>query len=193
MLSDAFLFWFLSFVIVAAGLGVVLFQSPVYSVLSLVMSMVGVSAIFITLGAYFIAGVQTIVYTGAVMVLFVLVLMLFNLNVELPAFSRGKVTGFFKIASVGILAGLLVGSIMFSLKAYKAEAVASADAQVEQMAAQAVMNAQDVATDSATKRLAENLFMKNILAFEALGVLLLVIAIGVVALSRSKGGTHARD
>jgi len=41
--------------------------------------------------------------------------------------------------------------------------------------------------------LSETLFLKNIFGFEALGVLLLVIAGGAVALSRSKGGTHARD
>ena len=44
----------------------------------------------------------------------------------------------------------------------------------------------------ATKNLGQILFMKYVFGFEALGVLLLIIAIGVVALSRSKGGTHAK-
>ena len=44
-----------------------------------------------------------------------------------------------------------------------------------------------------TSALSESLFMKNVFDFEALGVLLLVIAVGTVALSRSRGGTHARD
>ena len=80
MTADAFLFWFLAFVTLASGLGVVLMSNPIYSALSLAMAMVGVSAIFVTLNAFFIAGVQLIVYAGAVMVLFTMVIMLFDLK-----------------------------------------------------------------------------------------------------------------
>lgn len=184
MTLDAFLFWFLSLLVVGCGLAVILFSNPIYSALSLVMTMVGVAAIFVTLNAYFLAGVQLIVYTGAVMVLFVMVLMLFDLKHESQAFSRGKVTGFLKIATVGILAGLLVGAItMGASNAW--EGFLSKDISQEMSAAYA-------ANDN-TKALSTKLFMENILGFEVLGVLLLVIAIGAVALSRSKGGTHARD
>ncbi len=185
MSMDAVLFWFLSIVVIGAGLSVVLMSNPIYSALSLVMTMVGVAALFATLNAYFLAGVQLIVYTGAVMVLFVMVLMLFDLKRELQAFSRGKITGFFKIAGVGVLAGLLVGVITFTTQ--KTSLIAEGSPLAADIAAQAASGADN------TKILSENLFLKNILGFELLGVLLLVIAIGVVALSRSKGGTHARD
>jgi NADH-quinone oxidoreductase subunit J len=175
--ADAILFWFLAIVTIAAGLSVVLMTNPVYSALSLAMTMVGVSALFVTLGAYFLAGVQLIVYAGAVMVLFVMVLMLFDLKHELQAFTRGKVAGGVKIASVGIIAGLVVGAITLGSKAIEVSK------NTELMKAQ---------VDS-TRALAENLFIKNVFGFEALGVLLLVIAVGTVALSRSRGGTHARD
>ncbi len=111
MSADAFLFWFLSLLVLVSGLSVVLLTNPVYSALCLAMTMVGVSALFVTLNAYFLAGVQLIVYAGAVMVLFVMVLMLFDLKHETQAFTRGKITGAIKIASVGILAGLVVGAI----------------------------------------------------------------------------------
>lgn len=78
MSVDAILFWFLALVVLVSGLSVILMTNPVYSALCLVMTMVGVSAIFVTLNAYFLAGVQLIVYAGAVMVLFVMVLMLFD-------------------------------------------------------------------------------------------------------------------
>lgn len=183
MTTDALLFWFLALVVMISGLSVILMTNPIYSALSLVMTMVGVAGIFVTLQAYFLAGVQLIVYAGAVMVLFVMVLMLFDLKNELQAFARGRFSGALKIASVGILAGLIVGAVTLGLK--------TADA----VQASAAANSAAVASGKVdtTKALAENLFFKNIFGFEALGVLLLVIAVGVVALSRSRGGTHARD
>lgn len=178
-MADAILFWFLALVTVCAGLSVVLMSNPIYSALSLAMTMVGVSALFVTLGAYFVAGVQLIVYAGAVMVLFVMVLMLFDLKHEIQAFTRGKITGAIKIASVGILAGLVVGAITLGAKALEVSKTA------------------DTATGKTygdnTMSLSQNLFLQNVFGFEALGVLLLVIAVGTVALSRSRGGTHARD
>ena len=172
--ADVFLFWFLALVVLSAGLSVVLVKNPIYSALSLVMTMVGVSALFVTLGAYFIAGVQVIVYAGAVMVLFVMVLMLFDLKTEVQVFSRGKITGGLKIASVGLLLGIVVTTII------------SAGGIVSELPAQ---DAAKLPTDS-SKALGVLLFTKHIFGFEALGVLLLVIAIGTVALARSKGGTH---
>lgn len=176
MLADAILFWILAAVAVVAGLAVILMSNPIYSALSLAMTMVTVAALFVTLSAYFLAGVQLIVYAGAVMVLFVMVLMLFDLKHEIQAFSRGKLTGALKIGSVGTIAGLVVGAITLGTKTL--DSVKIKDSSM---------------TADATKALAENLFLKNIFGFEALGVVLLVIAVGTVALSRSKGGTHGRD
>lgn len=175
MTADVFLFWFLAIVTVASALSVVLITNPIYSALCLAMTMVSVAAIFVTLQAYFLAGVQLIVYAGAVMVLFVMVLMLFDLKNELQAFGRGKIIGAIKIAGVGILSGLIVG------------AIANSDANTMFAAKEAI-----AAPTDTTRELAENLFYKNVFGFEALGVLLLVIAVGAVALSRSKGGTHAK-
>ena len=173
MTADTFLFWLLAVVTLVSGLGVVLVGNPVYSALCLAMTMVGVSAIFATLGAYFIAGVQMIVYAGAVMVLFVMVLMLFDLKTEIATFSRGRFSGAIKIAVVGVLAGLLAGAFaMTTTLSGSSEASA-------------------VVGDT-TKSLGALLFTKYVFGFEALGILLLVIAIGVVGLARSKGGTHAK-
>lgn len=176
MTADAFLFWFLAIVTLASGLSVVLLANPIYSALCLAMTMVGISALFVTLNAYFLAGVQLIVYAGAVMVLFVMVIMLFDLKKDLQAFSRGKFTGAVKIASAGLFAGLVVSAIAMSvglLTEKSTDNVVTAGGGME-----------------STKALGELLFTKYIFGFEALGVLLLVIAVGAVALARSKGGTH---
>jgi NADH-quinone oxidoreductase subunit J len=176
VISQAILFWFLAFVTVASGMAVVLFTNPIYSALSLVMTMVGVSALFVTLGAYFIAGVQLIVYAGAVMVLFVMVLMLFDLRQELMAFSRGQITGALKIISAGLFLGLISGII------FKKSNLAFVDR---------ITSIPDVNIDN-TKELGTVLFVRHVFGLEALGILLLVIAVGTVALARSKGGTHAK-
>lgn len=178
MSADVFLFWFLAILTLCSGLAVVLLTNPIYSALSLAMTMVSVAAVFVTLEAYFLAGVQLIVYAGAVMVLFVMVLMLFDLKNEIQAFSRGRLRGAVKIGSIGVLAGLIVGAITKSVLATKSEGA--------ELANEAASSA------GAIRPLAENLFYNHVFEFEALGVLLLVIAVGVVALSRSKGGTHAK-
>ncbi|MEN0058132.1 MAG: NADH-quinone oxidoreductase subunit J [Bdellovibrio sp.] len=176
MTADAFLFWFLAIVTLVSGLSVVLLSNPIYSALCLAMTMVGISALFVTLNAYFIAGVQLIVYAGAVMVLFVMVIMLFDLKKDLQAFTRGRFSGAVKIASVGLLAGLVVGAITMS---------------VSLLTEKTTENPVTMGTGmESTKALGQLLFSKYIFGFEALGVLLLIIAVGAVALARSKGGTH---
>lgn len=178
MTADAFLFWFLSIVIVLSGLSVILFTNPIYSALSLAMTMVGVGALFITLGAFFIAGVQLIVYAGAVMVLFVMVIMLFDLKSEVEAFTSGKISGAIKLIVVGLFSGLVVGGIAMS--AFSMDSLIAAT--------KAAKTTQDIVDP--TKQLGMALFSKHLFGFEALGVLLTVIAVGTVALARSKGGTH---
>ena len=151
-------------------------QSPIYSALFLAISMIAVSALFVTLDAAFVAGVQLIVYAGAVMVLFVMVLMLFDLKHEFEAFSKGVLSGALKLASVGVILGLILGSIYMS-----------ADMVFNNQAAPIAANADPV------RGLSQALFGNYIFAFEVIGALLLVIAIGAVTLTRIRGGTHADD
>ncbi len=172
MISDAILFWILAFLSLSAGLTVVMIANPIYSALALVMTMVSVAGLFVTLGAYFLAGVQLIVYAGAVMVLFVMVLMLFDLKNEVYAFTQGLLTNVVKLGCLGLLAGLLAGTLVLS--SYQSQEI------------------QDkvVAAADQTKALGQLLFTQYLFGFEVLGILLLIVAIGAVALSRSRGGTH---
>lgn len=174
MTTDAFLFWVLAAVTFFSAVTIITIANPIFSALALVMTMVGVAALFVTLGAYFLAGVQLIVYAGAVMVLFVMVLMLFDLKHELKAFSRGLISGALKISVVGLFAGLMVGGIVLTLGVGN------------------VTQEKVVTNPQATKEIGQLLLTQYLFGFEALGVLLLIVAVGAVALSRSKGGTHAR-
>ena len=176
--ADAIIFWILALMTIAGALTVVMITNPIFSALSLAVTMIGVSALFVSMNAYFLAGVQLIVYAGAVMVLFVMVLMLFDLKHELQAFSRGKATGIIKLASVGTLAGLIVGAVLVSSNSLLSLPPADATAALN---------------NDNTKQLGQMLFSQYLFGFEALGALLLIVAVGAVALSRSKGGTHAKS
>ena len=174
-LSD-WIFYFLAFIAFFSACGVILVQNPIYSALFLAFAMIAVSAIFVTLDAVFVAGVQLIVYAGAVMVLFVMVLMLFDLKHEFDAFSKGLMGGALKLASVGVILGLILGSIYMSASMVFNNPTTPLPVGADQV-----------------KLLAQALFGNYIFAFEVIGALLLVIAIGAVTLSRIRGGTHAND
>jgi len=161
---ESFFFYLLSIMIVIFSLAVIMSANPIYSALFLALTMITLAFVFFGLNAPFIAGVQLIVYAGAVVVLFVMVMMLFDLKKETEAFSKGKFTGFLKIASAGWLCGLLAGAIYMST-----EMVTTGSEKAEASALSA-------------KALAKELFTNYVFAFEALGILLLIIAIGAVAI-----------
>lgn len=173
MLWEAIGFYSLALFLIFFAYQVITVANPIHSALYLALTMIGLAAVFFNLGAHFIAGVQMIVYAGAVMVLFVMVLMLFDLRAELRAFSRGLISGALKIMSAALLAGLALGAANSSV------------AVLENTEAPAV-------SVDATKQLGILLYTKYLYAFEVLGILLLVVAVGVVAVSRMKGGTHAQ-
>jgi len=77
-----FFFLILAGLTVASALGVVALRSPVHSALSLILNLLCVAGIFASLGAHFLAVIQVIVYAGAIMVLFMFVLMLLSAKIE---------------------------------------------------------------------------------------------------------------
>src|SRR5438309_10363644 len=79
---EAVFFWIFSISAIFAGLLTVMARNAVHSALFLISSLVSVAALFILLGAEFIAGVQILVYVGGVMVLFLFVIMLVNVGAE---------------------------------------------------------------------------------------------------------------
>jgi len=170
---EAISFYAMAFFLILFAFRTITVPNPIHSALYLSLTMIGLAGVFFNLGAQFIAGVQLIVYAGAVMVLFVMVLMLFDLKAEIRSFSRGLLSGALKVMSAALLAGFALGAANSS--------VAILDTP-EQTGSQVDM----------TKQLGYLLYTKYLFAFEVLGVLLLVVAVGVVAVSRMKGGTHAQ-
>src|SRR5205814_4090717 len=77
-----FLFWIFAVLTVIFGAAVVLNRNPVASALSLVVSFLGLAALFMSLDAFFVGIIQILVYAGAVMVLFLFIIMLLDLRAE---------------------------------------------------------------------------------------------------------------
>src|SRR5436305_267115 len=77
-----FLFWSFALLMLVFGAAVVINRNPVASALSLVVCFLGLAALFVSLNAFFVGVIQILVYAGAVMVLFLFIIMLLDLRVE---------------------------------------------------------------------------------------------------------------
>src|SRR3954469_24942049 len=97
------LFWVLSAVAVGCALGVILSRNPVNSVLFLILTFFAISGHYVLMNAQFLAIVNIIVYAGAIMVLFLFVIMLMNLNADVEP-QKGQLVQ---------LAGVISGGILF--------------------------------------------------------------------------------
>src|SRR3954464_2599854 len=100
------LFWFLSVLALGSALMVVTSRNPVYSVLWLIVVFFAISGHYILLNAQFLAIVNLIVYAGAIMVLFLFVIMLMNLNSS----TEPQKNSLIKLA--GVVAGCLLLTVM---------------------------------------------------------------------------------
>src|SRR5437763_7654841 len=101
------LFIIFGLICIAGAINLLVQRHPINSALSLVVVMMALSLIYLLLGAEFVAAVQVIVYAGAIMVLFVFVIMLLNAGEEER--SRGS-----RIAVLFGIPGLLVGSVLIA-------------------------------------------------------------------------------
>ena len=120
-MTEVIMFYLFAGISLFAGLGVLLHPNPVMSVLHLVAAMIGVAGLFFNLGAPFIAWVQILVYAGAVVILFLFILMIFDIKTEgKQIFSYGAIGNGLKILFGGSFAGLLLFSILFKDNIYYA-------------------------------------------------------------------------
>jgi len=160
-----FLFWVLSAIMLASAVCVVAFRNPVNSAMSLVLSFLALAGLFITLDAFFIGIIQVLVYAGAVMVLFLFIIMLLDLKAE----ARRRLNIAALAGGLAVLGGFIVLIV---------QVVKSLPAAQQTFPALARTGHSDVADVGMT------LFSGYNLPFQVIGVLLLVATVGVVILSR---------
>ena len=161
---EAYLFYIFAALTLVCALLVVanpFSRSPVTSAMFLVLTIISMAGLFVLLHAFFLAAVQILVYAGAVIVLFLFVIMLLDLKEE----QRRKIK-FFGLVGGLVSVGAILAILLKSLHATRLQVSTS------------------LTHDGDTNALGQLLFKQYVLPFEVVSVLLLVAMVGVILLSK---------
>ena len=164
-----FLFWIFALLMLVFGAAVIINRNPVASALSLVVSFLGLAALFLLLDAYFIGVIQVLVYAGAIMVLFLFIIMLLDLRAE-------KLRKINWIATAGGIAVALALFIQILSVVERLPAAKQAIGPLPRM------------TSDDVHRIGLLLFTNYTLPFQIIGIVILIATVGVIILSRRE--TH---
>ena len=171
--SDALLFYTFAAITVIGALLVVMQKNPVYSVLSIIATFFGLAGLYVLLEAPFVAVVQIIIYAGAIMVLFLFVVMLLNVPRE-DAAEWDRSHPLYRPMAVRI------GAVLAVLLALELGWALSLSTGL----GAGVNEAADAMSDVA--KLGEALFTKYMFAFEVTSILIIVSMVGAVVLARKR-------
>jgi NADH-quinone oxidoreductase subunit J len=163
MTAPLVVFFVLAALAVLGALSLIWQKHPIHSALSLIVVMVALAGLYLLLGAEFVAAVQIIVYSGAIMVLFVLVIMLLNAGIE-------EHTSLSKLAGVpGLLLVIALGGFIAATIARSNDAV------------QAAMQTGEM---SSTRGISNMVFRDFVYPFELTSFLILVAIMGALVLAQ---------
>ena len=173
---DTLVFIVAAAICLTGALGVILARNPVHSALMLVMTLFGIAVLFVAQEAHFLAAVQVIVYAGAIVVLFLFVIMLLGVdraqNLELSILPIQRWAALvFAAGSLLLLIGLIV---VVNEPVTGAEAMGGA-----------------ASGDENVRLLARSLFSDHVYAFELTSLLLVIAVIGAVVLARKPKETQS--
>ena len=166
MIETIAFFVFAGLAILCAA-NVVLQKNPLYNAISLIGVFISLACIYVMLASPFIAAVQILVYAGAIMVLVVFVIMLLNVEEDLPATKRLKYLG-----AIGAAMGLALAAQ--ALFIFYAVTTGSRNAEPRTAAP----------TMGFTSEIGKSLFTEYLLPFEVVGLLLLMAIVGAMMMSR---------
>ena len=166
MNAPLIIFFVLAAMCVIGAISLILQRHPIHSALSLIVVMVALAGLYLLMGAEFVAAVQIIVYGGAIMVLFVFVIMLLNAGVE-ERTNLSKLAGFAGIPLAVALTGFLAAAVARSQDTVQAATQTGATAP--------------------TKALANLLFRDFVYPFELTSFLILVAILGAIVLAAPRG------
>ena len=161
----AILFYIFAVVAILAALSVVLQRTPVYSALSLIVVLCALAVVYLLLGAEFMAAIQVIVYAGAIMVLFVLVIMLLNAGRETPS-ERSRLAHWL---GVPLLFVFVIEVLTMISRQFPLGGTAYAPP-----------------VDAGPAAIGALLFRNYVLPFEVTSVLILVAVLGAVVLAKKQ-------
>jgi NADH-quinone oxidoreductase subunit J len=185
MMTQAIFYFFAAVAVLSAAL-CILQRNPVSAALWLVSTMFSLAAIYVLLDAQFIAAIQVLVYAGAIMVLFLFVIMLLNLG-----HAASDVRGPSTVAAAIVIVGLLIIELA-ALWRYTPRRLAGEIAQAPAFADPATVFAagplaqQEAAVRGVVGGIAAPLFQVYLVPFEITSVLLLAAIVGAVVLAKRK-------
>ena len=160
----ATLFYFIGFLAIISALFVVLNRNPVYSAMMLVFCFFSLAALYVLLEAYFVAVLEIIVYAGAIMVLFLFVIMLINVGNEIKTSKYLQ-----KTKAIPLILISLFSLNIFLLILWRSEGLHQTST---------------ISTVGSVAAIGHALFTKYVLPFEIASLLLLVALIGTVYLAK---------
>lgn len=170
MWQEKVLFIVFAVIAIASALNILLQRSPLYSALSLIGTLLSLSALYLTVHAQFIAAVQIVVYAGAIMVLFIFVIMLLNVPKDQPQIEKQKGLRYLAIP----FAGLMIAEIFYVLRPIRLTALPIQPGNAEQAV-------------GTTWSIGTALFTDYLLPFEVTSVLILMALVGAMVLARREG------
>ncbi|HEX2092681.1 MAG TPA: NADH-quinone oxidoreductase subunit J [Longimicrobiaceae bacterium] len=168
------LFWFFAILAATSALMTITRRNPVASALWLIGTFFALAAIYTLLGAYFIGIIQILVYAGAIMVLFLFVIMLLNLGNDFEPDLRGNVW-----KAVGAGSGLVMLALLARMFAVESPAPLGDVAGPRALTAQ-------VAEQGTVGVIALPLYGDYMVLLQATGILLLIAVVGAVVLAKRK-------
>ena len=171
MLADAILFYVFALMVLGGGLLTITRRSAVHSAIALIVSLLGVAGLYLLQQAEFLFAVQIVLYVGGIMVLFLFVIMLVNLDVAARQrqFNRQWLVALAAVAAAG------VGIGYFLVRG-------SSDFRIPELGAAAP----PVSIMGNTEAVADSLFSQYLLPFELVSVLLLVAVVGSVIMAKKR-------
>ena len=175
LFSADFLFYVFSGVAIGSAIAMVTRKNPVASLLYMVATLASLAGIYVIFEAHFLAAIQIIVYAGAIMVLFLFVIMLLNLGHDYRKDLKGGVWAIFAFVVAGAMAGVLAqqfGDIE--------------DLAIYQNAPGAEVIKGILTDQGAVGVIAHPLYTDYVVAFEVTGILLLVAIVGALALAKRR-------
>ncbi len=167
MSSGSFFFLVCALACVVGAISTVVARNPVRGAMGLLLTIVGIAGLFLKLSAQFLAAIQLIVYAGAVVILFVFVLMLLGADAHAIREDRSRVA---KVVSSALLAFMAAG-VMFALAPHADQVTRFEPALADHGTVEAV---------------GKLLFSAGIVPFELATALLIVAVVGAIAVARSK-------
>lgn len=163
---------------VILSLAVIMLRSPVYCAMCLVGTFLCIAAIFILLNNEFVAAMQVLIYAGAIMVLFLFVIMLLNIKVE----ERRPIQwGLVKILGVAFTVGIL------------AQLIGVFNSPAAKLGPMGEYSAQRIAEEGSLHIVGRLLLTDFVLPFEIISVLLMIAVMGAVVLAKRRPPEHMED